>query len=244
MMSDGILHGRSILITGASAGIGRATVLALVRAGATVFATGRRSVALEELAAACQALGNPIRTLAGDLGQSDFITALAEQAGDADILVNNAGVLTYAPILDMELADCAAMFNTNVLATFALTQVIARRMVARRAGHIIMVTSTAARDVYQLGGVYCASKHALSALGRSLRLELQSSGIRVSEIAPGMVDTDIRQNSKHEAVLAALKSRTISPLTPEEVAEAIVYAAATPPNCCADLVELRPRGAA
>jgi len=86
MMSDGILQGRSILITGASAGIGRARCWRWC-VPALRICNRRRGAALEELAAACQALGNPIRTLAGDLGQSAFIAALAEQAGDADILV-------------------------------------------------------------------------------------------------------------------------------------------------------------
>jgi NADP-dependent 3-hydroxy acid dehydrogenase YdfG len=107
-----------------------------------------------------------------------------------------------------------------------------------------MITSTAAREVYKLGGVYCATKHALSAITRSLRLELQGSVIRVTEIAPGMVDTPIRDTSNHPAVLAAIKARTIKALTPQEVAQSVVYAIQTDFNCCSDLIELRPRGAA
>jgi len=97
-------------------------------------------------------------------------------------------VLTYAPILDMELADCAAMFNTNVLATFALTQVIARRMVARRAGHIIMVTSTAARDVT---GSAASIAPAACLVGAGAQLAAGTAKQRHPrlEIAPGMVDT-------------------------------------------------------
>ncbi|MFM9972393.1 MAG: SDR family oxidoreductase [Burkholderiales bacterium] len=243
-MESSALKGRSILITGASAGIGRATALAMARAGANILATGRRAEALEAVAKQCASSGNVIRVLAGDLESPAFVEKLVETAGEVDILVNNAGVLTYAPILDMRAAECQAMFNTNVLAAFAVAQAVAKKMAARKSGHIIFVTSTAAREVYKLGGIYCASKHALSAIARSLRLELQASGVRVSEVAPGMVDTNIRDGSTHPATQAALAARTISPLTAEEVADAIVYTAVTPANCCADLIELRPRGAA
>ena len=107
-----------------------------------------------------------------------------------------------------------------------------------------MMTSTAAREVYPLGSVYSATKHALSALARSLRVELQSHGIKVTEIAPGMVDTDIRATSNHPSVIKALEARKFSPLAPEEVAEAVVYATTAPDNCAPDLIELRPRGGA
>jgi NADP-dependent 3-hydroxy acid dehydrogenase YdfG len=117
-------------------------------------------------------------------------------------------------------------------------------MVERGRGHIVVMTSTAAREVYPLGSIYCATKHALSAFARALRIELQAKGIQVSEIAPGMVDTDIRNNSDHPAVLAAVSARKFEPLTPEEVAEAVGFALLSSDNCANDLIELRPRGAA
>jgi NADP-dependent 3-hydroxy acid dehydrogenase YdfG len=117
-------------------------------------------------------------------------------------------------------------------------------MIARRRGHIIVMTSTAAREVYRLGVIYCATKHALSALTRGFRIELQGFGIRVTEIAPGPVDTGIRNASRHPATLAALQARKFEPLTPQEVAEAVVFAAQSAPNCGTDLIELRPLGAA
>ena len=89
-----------------------------------------------------------------------------------------------------------------------------------------------------------ATKHALSAMARGLRMELQSHGIKVTEIAPGMVDTHIRDSIDHPRVLEALKARKFSGLSPEEVAEAVVYAAQAAPNLCPDFIELRPRGSA
>src|SRR5262249_5892612 len=90
---------------------------------------------------------------------------------------------------DMTDADCETMFRTNVLASFRITHRVAKSMVERRRGRIIVMTSIAAREVYRLGVIYCATKHALSAFARGLRIELQGHGIKVTEIAPGMVDT-------------------------------------------------------
>jgi 3-hydroxy acid dehydrogenase/malonic semialdehyde reductase len=233
------LSGKSVLVTGASAGIGRACVLALAQAGARVLATGRRAAELESLKKQC-----PVETLAGDLNDAAFAGELATAARDVDIFVNNAGVLKYAPLLDMTDDECEAMFRTNVLAAFRITRAVAKSMVQRGRGHIIVMSSIAAREVYQLGVLYCATKHALSAITRGLRIELQGRGIKVTEVAPGMVDTGIRATSDHPRVLEALKSRKFSPLTSGEVAEAVLYAAQAAPNCCPDLIELRPQGAA
>ena len=128
--------------------------------------------------------------------------------------------------------------------SFRITHEIAKAMVERGRGHIVVMTSTAAREVYPLGSIYCATKHALSAFARALRVELQAKGIQVSEIAPGMVDTNIRDSSDHPAVIAAIGARKFEPLTPEEVAEAIGFTLVSSDNCANDLIELRPRGAA
>jgi NADP-dependent 3-hydroxy acid dehydrogenase YdfG len=213
--------------------------VALARAGAKVIATGRRAAELESLKKEC-----PMQTLAGDLNDKGFAEDLAAAAREVEIFVNNAGILKYAPLLDMSDEDCEAMFRTNVLAAFRITRAVAKAMVQRRRGHIIVMSSIAAREAYPLGGIYCGTKHALSAITRVLRMELQGQGIRVTEIAPGMVDTGIRATSDHPRVLEAIKNRKFSPLTSEEVAEAVVYAAQAAPNCCPDFIELRPRGSA
>ncbi|HXM81244.1 MAG TPA: SDR family oxidoreductase [Burkholderiales bacterium] len=236
------LAGKAVLVTGASAGIGRATAIALARAGAKVIATGRRPAELDALRK--QYSQHSIETIAGDLNDAHFVDELANAGRDADIFVNNAGILKYAPLLDMSDADCEAMFRTNVLSAFRVTKAMAKSMVERRRGHIIVMSSIAAREVYQLGGIYCGTKHALSAITRGLRLELQGHGIKVTEIAPGMVDTGIRASSDHPRFLEALKARKFAPLTADEVAQAVVYAAQAEPNCCPDLIELRPQGAA
>ncbi len=238
------LQGKLALVTGASSGIGRATAAALAREGAEVIATGRRERELQALAEQGKGAGGRIRPVAGDLDEAAFVRSLAEQAKDADILVNSAGTLTYAPLLDMTDDEIDAMFRTNVIATLRLSRLVGANMAARGSGQIIMITSLAAREVYRFGVVYCATKHALTAITTGLRIELQSQGIKVHEIAPGMVATAMRDNISHPAVLAAISGRKFEPLTAEEVADAVIYAATVAPNLCPDLIELRPRGAA
>jgi NADP-dependent 3-hydroxy acid dehydrogenase YdfG len=232
------LDGRVALVTGASAGIGRATALALAGAGARLIVTGRNRAALEEVAAACPGA----RALAGDLNDAAFVAALGEAAHDADILINNAGVLTYAPVLEIAQADVEAMFRTNVLAAFAIAQEMAKRMAARGAGHLVFVTSGAARNVGQYAVAYAATKHALSAFAKGFRLELKGSGVKVSEVAPGMVDTGIRDTSTHPAVLKSLASRSYGPLSSEDVAAAILFAVTAPEAGRVDLLEIQPKG--
>lgn len=236
------LKGKTILITGASAGIGRATALQLTQQGAHIIALGRRQDALDALAAELPA--GQVRTLAGDLNDEAFVRRIDALAPELDAFVNNAGVLRYAPILELTSEDCQWMFQTNVLASLRVTQGIARAMVAKQGGHIVFMSSIAAREVYRLASVYCATKHALSALARSFRIELQAHGIKVTEVAPGMVDTDIRARSDHPDVLASVANRKFKALSADEVAQAVVYALNAAPNCCPDLIELRPLGSA
>jgi NADP-dependent 3-hydroxy acid dehydrogenase YdfG len=236
------LQGKTVLITGASAGIGRACALQLAQQGAHIIALGRRQEALDALAAALPA--GQVRTLAGDLNDEAFVQKIDALAPELDAFVNNAGVLRYAPILELTPADNQWMFQTNVLAALRVTQGVARGMVPKKRGHIVFMSSIAAREVYRLASVYCATKHALSALARSFRLELQGHGIKVTEVAPGMVDTDIRTGSNHPDVLASVANRKFKALTADEVAQAVVYALSAQPNCCPDLIELRPQGSA
>ena len=205
------LQGKTILITGASAGIGRACAMQLAAQGAQIIALGRRQEALDSLAAACPA--GRVRSLAGDLNEEAYISQIEALAPSVDAFVNNAGVLRYAPILELSPQDCAWMFQTNVLAALRVTQVIAQAMVHKQQGHIVFMTSIAAREVYKLASVYSATKHALSALARSFRIELQGKGIKVTEVAPGMVDTEIRAGSNWDW-RSAHRPRLVPPRRP------------------------------
>ena len=237
------LRGREALVTGASAGIGRATCLALAREGAAIVATGRRQAELESLVKEIGKAGGKARAIAGDLDDGRFVRSLAERAADADILVNNAGWLIYAPVLEISAEQCEAMFRTNVVAAFAIASEMGRRMAARKRGHMVFVTSGAARNVQQYAVVYAATKHAMSAFARGFRLELKSAGVRVSEVAPGMVDTEMRKGITHPEVLKSLAARKFKPISAQDVAEAIVFSLTTSQDCSADLIEVRPREA-
>lgn len=235
------LAGQTALITGASAGIGQACALALAAEGMDLVLTGRRAHALDEVAGQCRDLGVKVWAVAGDLNDSAFVQALAEQAAGVDVLINNAGILTYAPLLEISKAQCEQMFATNVLAAYDLTNAVAQRMVRRgQGGHLVFITSGAARSVAQFGVVYAATKHALSAFAKGFRLELKGQRIKVSEVAPGMVDTDIRKDSTHPAVIKSLAARSFAPITPQQVADAVVYALVQAPDCATDLIEVRP----
>lgn len=234
------LSGRVALVTGASAGIGRATVIALAREGAEVIATGRRVVELGSLQEECQSFGGRLRIIPGDLCKTEFAEQLASDAGVVDIFVNNAGVLTYAPLLELTNQQNEEMFQINVLASIRICQLIARSMVKRKSGHIVMMTSLSARSINRYSAVYGATKHAMAGITKGLRVELASAGLKVTEVAPGMVDTDIRKTTTNAEVVKSVQSRTYTPLSPEDVAQAVVYAVSTSPNCCPDLIELRP----
>ena len=234
------LRGQTALITGASAGIGKACALTLAAHGMDLVLTGRKPDALEEVAAQCRAGGTQVLTLAGDLTDTGFVQRLSEAAAHAQVLVNNAGVLTYAPVLEITTEQCAQMFATNVVAAFDLTRAIAAHMVKRGSGHLVFITSGAARSVAQHAVVYAATKHALSAFAKGFRLELKSHRIKVSEIAPGMVDTDIRQSSTHPDVVKSLAARKFAPLRAQEVADALLYALLQDSNSATELIELRP----
>jgi NADP-dependent 3-hydroxy acid dehydrogenase YdfG len=230
------LKAKRVLVTGASAGIGQATVRAFAEAGASVVATGRSAEGLRALG------GAAISTLAGDLTDRAFVTGLAEAAGAVDILVNNAGALKHAVFLEADPEDWARVFEINVQALLVLTQLVARGMAARRSGHIINLSSMLARRVAPVTTVYSASKHAVAAISLGLRQELRAYNIRVTEIAPGVVDTNVFRDLEDPALVARYSTPKFEPMTASQVAEAIVFAARTDHNACPDLIEIKAIG--
>ena len=235
------LHEKIAVVSGASAGIGFAVAKKLAAAGTHVVALGRNPEALEALKAQCP-LGR-VQPIAGDLNDPRYLSELDVAIDRVDYFVNNAGILTYAPLMELTDQQIEDMFVTNVLSSVKLTRLLAKKMIRQKAGHILFMTSTGARSVFKLAIGYCATKHALAAFANGFRLELQSDGIKVTEIAPGMVDTNIRANSPHPAVAAAMQARKFSPITPDEVAESVLFAVRASPNLCPDFIEIRPHGA-
>ena len=229
--------GKTVLVAGASSGIGRETALMFAAEGARVIAVARSEGRLADLQAEA---GETLRTIAGDLTDSAFTDRLVAEAGAVDILVNLAGRTAHAPFLESDPEMWRDAWELNVHALLVLSQGIARGMAARGSGHIINVSSILARQVYPLTMFYAATKHATAAITRGMRIELAEHGIRVTEIAPGLVDTELMDQPDHPAVVAAYAKRQNARLPAAEVVRAILYAAGTAPGTAPELIALNP----
>ena len=186
-------------ISGATAGIGRAIAHKLAAADYRLIITGRRTDRLQQLAQNLHAqYGVAVLPLRFDVQDAEAcskaIGSLPEDWRSIDVLVNNAGLSQgLNPVHEGDWADWDRMLDTNVKGLLRLSQLICRGMIARNKGHILMVSSIAGKEVYANGNVYCASKHAVEAITKSMRLELNPYGIRVSSIAPGLVETEFSE---------------------------------------------------
>jgi short-subunit dehydrogenase len=206
--------GRTALVTGASSGIGRATALALARAGAKLELTGRDPVALEEVA---RATGGTF--LAADLAEPRAVDELAGWAGPVDILVNNAGFGLAGVFTSQDPGEIRSVIDVNLAAPVLLARALLPQMVERGTGHVINVGSVAGHVGVQGEAVYAATKGALIAFGESLRYELQGSGVAVTTVSPGVIAT-----SFFEREGLPYTRRFPRPIPPERVAKAVVAA--------------------
>lgn len=205
------------LVTGATAGIGRATAIALARAGARVIATGRDA---DALAAVCAETGGT--SVAADLGNPADIERLAAALGESeavDILVNNAGIGWEGPFAAMPPDKIDDLVAVNLLGAVRLTRALLPTMLERRRGHIVNVASIAGHVGVRDEALYAATKAAVLTFSEGLRYEVQPSGVRVTAVSPGVVDTDFfaRRGSP-------FRRRRPRPIPPERVAHAIVRA--------------------
>lgn len=231
------LRGKTVFITGASSGIGKATALAFAQEGARLLICGRRLDALEELARKLTTAGAE-GTHAFRLDVSDrasverVLPSLPDDWRDIDVLVNNAGLSRgLNKVYEQDPEDWQEMFDTNVLGLLHVTRAIVPRMVERGTGHIINLGSTAGHMTYANGTVYCASKAAEKAISEGLKLDLMGTPVRVTSIDPGMVETDFsRVRFRGDEEKAAKVYANITPLQPSDVADAIVWAASRPPH--------------
>lgn len=240
-MSDGPLAGKTALITGASTGIGRASAAILHAHGAAIRAVALPGPQLQTLPGE---LGRErIETLEGDLADQRFLGEVCLGANASDIFVHSAGLATLAPFLESEAADWDRMFAINLRAGLSIAQAAARGMARRRAGKIILISSTMAEWVNTNALAYAASKHALSAARKGLRNELNPLGIQVTELRPGLVgDTEINKGARHPAVVRDLQTRPYTPLLARDIAEAVLFVATRPAGVDVPLIEIRPVG--
>jgi NAD(P)-dependent dehydrogenase (short-subunit alcohol dehydrogenase family) len=189
------LAGKSVLVTGASAGIGRATAVALARAGAKIIATGRRTAELDALRAAAPA-GSRLDTAVLDVTSAASITqAVAEVerltgGHGVDVLVNNAGFGLVGPLSEISDAELRRQYDTNVFGLMAVTRAFVPAMQARRAGRVINVSSVGGRMTFPFMGAYNSTKYAVESLSDALRWELRPFNIDVALIEPGVIRTE------------------------------------------------------
>jgi NADP-dependent 3-hydroxy acid dehydrogenase YdfG len=245
MSSEQSLLGKRVLLTGGSAGIGRATALRFALEGATVLAVGRSAAELATVAAEAQGHPGSIEPHAGDITDRGFVADLVAQAGEIDILVNVAGILRHTPFLEGDPDHWAKVFDTNVVSLLRLTQAVAKGMATRKSGHIILMSSALARAVYPYTMVYAATKHAIRAIHVGLRQELNPLGIRCTEICPGLVgDTLLLGSTDHPAVVESYKRRPYKPIASDDIARAVIFAAKTPLGVEIDVIEVKPIGQA
>ncbi len=218
------------LITGATSGIGKATALKAAEAGFNIIITGRRSDRLEQLAREIQEKGVEVLPLHFDIRQQTAVQQAIENLTgnwrNIAVLVNNAGLAVgVSPIQEGVLDDWERMIDTNIKGLLYITRAVAPLMIANNAGHIVNLASIAGKEVYPGGNVYCATKHAVDALSKAMRTDMLKHNIKVTNIAPGMVETEfsiVRYKGDEEAARNVYKGMT--PLTNEDIADTILFA--------------------
>lgn len=223
---------KTALITGATSGIGRATAYEFAKHGINLVLCGRRQDRLDKIATelknkvAIQTLNFDVRSKKDVL---NAIEQLPDQFQSIDILINNAGnAHGLDPIQNGDISDWDAMMDINVKGLLYVSKAIMPKMIENQSGHIINIGSSAGKEVYPKGNVYCASKHAVLAITEGMRIDLNPHGIKVSAINPGLVETEFSKvrfkgDAKADDVYKGYKA-----LQPEDVAEVIYFAVSRP----------------
>ena len=235
-----------IMITGATAGFGKATALKFAKNGYNVIITGRRKERLDDLEKELLGMDIKVLSLNFDVRNryevEDTIKSLPEEWKKIDILVNNAGLAVGMDHIDEgNVDDWDRMIDTNIKGLLYVTRAVAPLMSARNSGYIFNISSIAGKEEYEYGNVYCASKHAVDSLSRSMRIDLLKHNIKVTNIAPGMAETEfalVRFKGDKERAKSVYKG--IDPLTGEDIAEVIFYCASMPAHVCINDIAITP----
>ncbi len=224
-----------VLITGATAGIGEATAGLLAENGYRLIVTGRREERLEKLKARFGKLTD-VYTLCFDIRNrrevEDAVDSLPGEWKDIDVLLNNAGLAAGMDYFhEADAGDWEQMIDTNLKGLLYMTRKVAPGMIDRGKGHIVNVGSIAGREMYERGNVYSATKHAVEALSRGMRIDMLPHGIRVSTVSPGLVETEFSLvRFKGDKERAKHPYKGMKPLTGRDVAEAILFMLTRPPH--------------
>lgn len=224
---------KTVLITGATSGIGKATAQILAKNNYNIIICGRRGDRLEELQKELSSFAN-VHCLQFDIRNKESvfekINSLPESFSKIDILINNAGnAHGLDPIQEGNIDDWEAMIDINIKGLLYVSKAIIPKMIAQKSGHIINIGSTAAKQVYPNGNVYCATKHAVDAINKSMKMDLNPYGIRVGAIHPGLVETEFSQvRFKGDNEKAANVYKGFTPLKAEDIADIIHFVISRP----------------
>ena len=239
---------KTALVTGASSGIGTATARALARLGYDLVITGRRTDRLQKLNDELEReYGVKVHVLGFDIPDrfqtEGALSALPDRFREVDLLVNNAGLASGFEHLDEgDPHDWERMIDTNVKGLLYVTRVVSGWMIRRgKGGHIVNLGSIAGTQAYENGAVYCASKYAVHALSQGMRMDFLSHGIKVTEIRPGMVDTEFSTVRFHgDKKRAAEVYRGVEPLTGDDIAGIVAWVVSLPPHVNINDIEVMP----
>jgi 3-hydroxy acid dehydrogenase/malonic semialdehyde reductase len=238
---------KTVLVTGATSGFGKAIAIKFAKNGYNIIITGRRKERLSELEKDLLAFGEiKVLSLNFDVRNRnevvEAISGLPQEWKKIDILVNNAGLAAGLSHIDEgDTDDWDRMIDTNVKGLLYITREVAPLMVARNSGHIFNISSIAGKELYENGNVYCASKHAVEALSRGMRIDLLKNNIRVTNIAPGLAETEFSLvRFKGDTERAKIPYKGIKPLVAEDIADVVYFCATLPEHVNINDLEITP----
>lgn len=241
-----MIKGKVAIVTGASSGIGYATCLALSKAGARVAAGARRTDRLESLEKEIAKNGGEILIQKLDVTKKaecdSFVDAAAKKWGMVDILVNNAGLMPLSFFKSLKVDEWDRMIDVNIKGVLYCTAAAIPHMLAKKSGHIVNISSVAGRVVFPAGSVYCATKHAVTALSEGLRQEFSTrSNIRVTCIEPGVVATELTNMITDKSLEKYVEAtKQMEALYAEDIANAILFAVESPSHMNVNEILVRP----
>jgi 3-hydroxy acid dehydrogenase / malonic semialdehyde reductase len=236
-----------VMVTGATAGFGRATAVKFAQNGYNLIITGRRKDRLDELEKELLGYGSiRVLSLNFDVRNRELVASvidnLPEEWKAIDILVNNAGLAVGMDHIDEgNIDDWERMIDTNIKGLLYITRAVSPLMAGRNTGHIINIGSIAGKENYEYGNVYCASKAAVDSLSRSMRIDLLKHNIKVTNIAPGMAETEFSLvRFKGDATRADTVYKGVDPLTGSDIADVIYFCATLPAHVCINDLVITP----